>query len=390
MYYGANQNDDFSDPTESVPPRYSATTNLSANPPLQLFYGYDLANPANGVSNQSPKAIDFNRKDGYYENWDFNIQQQLPSSFVVQAGYVGSQGHHLFSKTTANGFIPGTSIRPIPTLSTYGLKSNEGNSNFNALQVSVQRNFTNGLLWQSQYMWSHAITDASIGAGEAVSVENNSCLSCDRSSTNQDVRHTFTTNAVYQLPFGLGRSFLNHGLVSNILGGWDLSGIMSARSGLPLNITMSRKANVMLDGITSGQRPDYVPGQSLYPSGGSSLGQWFNIAAFANPAKFTWGNLPRYAAVGPGNYEIDTALQKRLAVGEHVGLTFRTEAFNLFNHPIFANPNGSLGSPTLNAQGQVTAWSNASKFGQITSILNSGVSGFGTPRRLQLSMRLDF
>jgi hypothetical protein len=396
IYYGANQNDDFSDPTESVPPRYSATTNLSPTPPalpLQLYYGYDLSQPVNGSTNLSPKAIDYNRRDAYYENWDFNIQQQLPASFVAQVGYVGSQGHHLFSKTTANGFelsqLP-AQVRPIPSLSTYGLKSNEGNSNFNALQVSLQRNFKNGFLWQTQYMWSHAITDASIGAGEGVGVENNSCLSCDRSSTNQDVRHTFTTNAVYKLPFGHGRRYLNGSLFGNIVGGWDLSGIVSARSGLPVNITMSRKAGVMLDGITSGQRPDFVSGQSLYPTGGSTLTNWFNVAAFTNPAKNTWGNVPRYLGRGPCNYEIDTALQKQISFTERTGLTFRAEGFNLFNHPMFANPSGSLGSYQVDKQGNFTGWSNANKFGKVTSILNGGVTGYGTPRRLQLSVRLDF
>jgi hypothetical protein len=388
IYFGANQNDDFSDPTESVPPRYSANTDLTLKPPLQLYYGYDLANPANGVA-PSAKAIDYNRKDGYYENWDFNIQQQLPAHFVGQVGYVGGQGHRLFSKTTANGYLPGTQTRPIPSMSTYGLKSNEGNSNFNSLQVSLQRKFTSGFLWQTQYMWSHAITDASIGAGEAVSVQNNSCLSCDRSSTNQDVRHTFTSNAVYQLPFGRGRRFFNQGVASNIVGGWDLSGIFSARTGEPVNVTMTRKANQLLDGITSGQRPDYVSGQSLYAAGGSTLSSWFNTAAFTNPAPNNWGNLPRYAAVGPGNYEIDTALQKRFAITDHgTDLTFRAEGFNLFNHPMFSNPSGSLGSYSVNA-GKVT-WSGANKFGHVTQILNTGVTGYGTPRRLQLSLRLDF
>jgi hypothetical protein len=384
IYYGGNQNDDFSDPTESVPPRYSAnTTSL-----VQLYYGYDLTNPANGVSNLSPKAIDYNRRDGYYENWDFNIQQQLPASFVGQVGYVGSQGHHLFSKTTANGYLPGTATRPIPSLSSYGLKSNNGNDNFNALQVSVQRNFKNGFLWQTQYMWSHAITDASIGAGEAVSVENNSCLSCDRSSTNLDVRHTFTSNAVYQLPFGFGRHFMNEGLAAKIVGGWELSGILSARSGLPVNITVSRSGSQMLDGITSGQRPNLVPGVSIYPGGGSTLTQWFNPAAFAAPAQYTWGNEPRYIGVGPGNYEIDTALSKRVILSEHGGLTFRAEAFNLFNHPMFANPSSSVGT-VKGTPGNYYIQPNA-KFGQITSILNNGVTGYGTPRRLQLSLRLDF
>jgi hypothetical protein len=385
IYFGANQNDDFSDPTESVAPRYSASTNL---PALQLYYGYDLTKTGALGPSTSPKAIAFDRKDLYYENWDFNIQQQLPFSFVGQVGYVGSQGHHLFSKTTANGFLPATTIRPIPSLGSYGLKSNNGNSNFNALQVSLQRTFKNGFLWQTQYMWSHAITDASIGAGEAVGVENNSCLRCDRSSTNQDVRNTFTTNAVYQLPFGQGRRFLNDGVFGKVMGGWDLSGIMTARSGLPVNITITRKANVMLDGITSGQRPDLISGVSIYPAGGSTLSNWFSFAPFAVPAKYTWGNEPRYFGRGPGNYEIDTALSKRTSLFEHGGLTFRAEAFNLFNHPMFANPSGGLGSVTVDGTGKITKVN--SSFGTITSILNSGATGTGTPRRLQLSLRLDF
>jgi hypothetical protein len=385
IYFGANQNDDFSDPTESVAPRYSASTNL---PALQLYYGYDLTQTGALGPSTSPKAIDPNRKDGYYENWDFNIQQQLPRNFVAQVGYVGSQGHHLFSKTTANGFLPGTTTRPIPSLGSYGLKSNNGNSNFNALQVSLQRTFKNGFLWQTQYMWAHAITDASIGAGEAVSVENNSCISCDRSSTNQDVRNTFTSNAVYQLPFGSGRRFLNEGVVGKMMGGWDLSGIMTARSGLPVNITITRKGNVMLDGITSGQRPDLIPGVSLYPAGGSTLNNWFSFAAFAVPGKYTWGNEPRYMGRGPGNYEIDTALSKRTALFERGGVTFRAEAFNLFNHPMFGNPSGGLGAVTLDGTGKITKVN--SSFGTITSILNSGATGTGTPRRLQLSLRLDF
>jgi hypothetical protein len=386
IYYGANQNDDFSDPTESLAPRYSASTNL---PLLQLYYGYDLTKTSALGSSTSAKAIDPNRKDLYYENWDFNIQQQLPYSFVAQVGYVGSGGRHLFSKVTANGFQPETTVRPIPSLGTYGLKGNRANSNFNALQVSLQRTFKNGFLWQTQYMWSHAITDNSIGAGEAVSVQNNSCISCDRSSTNQDVRHTFTTNAIYQLPFGPGRRFLHDGTVGKIAGGWDLSGIMSARSGLPVNITITRKGNVMQDGITSGQRPDLIPGVALYPAGGSTLSNWFSFAPFAVPAKYTWGNEPRYFGRGPGNYEVDTALSKRTALFESGGLTFRAEAFNLFNHPMFANPSGGLGSVTQDpGTGQITKVN--SSFGTITSILNTGATGTGTPRRLQLSLRLDF
>jgi hypothetical protein len=130
----------------------------------------------------------------------------------------------------------------------------------------------------------------------------------------------------------------------------------------------------MLDGNTSGQRPDLVPGVSIYPEN-QTVDNWFNPAAFKAPAKGTWGNLGRNVARGPGYYEIDTALQKKLPVTEHASLNFRAEAFNLFNHAIYANPSGNFSSGS---------------FGTITSILNRGAVGTGTPRRLQFALRLDF
>ena len=144
----------------------------------------------------------------------------------------------------------------------------------------------------------------------------------------------------------------------------------------------------MQDGITSGQRPDLLPGVALYPAGGSTLNNWFSFAPFAVPVKYTWGNEPRYFGRGPGNYEIDTALSKRTELFEHGGLTFRAEAFNLFNHPMFGNPSGGLGSVTTDASGNITAVNPS--FGRTTSIVNTGATGTGTPRRLQLSLRLDF
>ena len=159
-------------------------------------------------------------------------------------------------------------------------------------------------------MWSHGITDASNGSGESVSIQNMACRACDRSSTSMDVRHTMTTNFVYDLPFGRGKQFLTSGTASRVFGGWELSGIVTARSGLPVNITMSRKSGDLLDGNTSSQRPNLVPGVSIYAAN-QTITNWFNPAAFALPAKGTWGNAGRYIASGPGTYEFDNSLQKR-------------------------------------------------------------------------------
>jgi hypothetical protein len=378
LYFGGNQNDDFSDPAESAVPRYSLS---SADFPALAFPLVAFLDPKNQLF--SPKAIDRHRKDLYYENWDFVIQQQLPKNWLFQIGYTGGEGHHLFSKYTVNLINPATGKRPLAGFGSFGLKTNDGNDNFNALQTSINRRFTQGFLFQVNYMWSHGIGDASIGSGEALAFQNQSCRACDRSSTNIDVRHNMTANGVYELPFGPGKRFLNSGAASQILGGWELAGIASARSGLPVNITMSRKAGDLLDGNTSGQRPNLVPGVSIYAVN-QTINNWFNPAAFALPAKGTWGNLGRYIANGPAMYEIDTSLQKRFRLTERLSLNFRAAAYNLFNHPVFKSPSSSIGSLTGNPP------SVSGSFGRITGILNSGAVGTGAPRRIEFMFRAEF
>ncbi len=378
IYYGGNQNDDFSDPAESAVPRYSlSSTDLPAlSYPLVAFL-----DPANQL--YSPKAIDRHRKDLYYEDWDFMVQQQLPHGWLLQAGYTGGQGHHLFDKYTVNLINPLTGTRPLAGFGSFGLKANDGNNNFNALQVSVHHRFAQGLLLQSNYMWSHGITDASTGSGSSVSFEDMACRACDRSSSNIDVRHNLTVDAIYELPFGSGKHFLTSGLASRMFGGWEVAGIGGARTGLPVNITMSRKAGAMLDGNTSSQRPNLVPGVPIYAAN-QSIDNWFNPAAFSMPANGTWGNLGRYIANGPGMYEIDTSLQKRFRLGERLALNFRAAAYNLFNHPIFGNPSGSIGALTGNPPAV------SGSFGRITSIINTGAVGTGAPRRVEFMFRAEF
>jgi hypothetical protein len=303
------------------------------------------------------------------------VQEELPQNFLLQVGYVGGKGTHLFDKYQVNLIDPATGTRPLAGFGQFGLKTNTGNDHFNALQVTLQRRFVRGFSFQSNYMWSHGITDASIGSGESVSFQNMNCRACDRSNTNIDVRHTVYMNGIYELPLGRGKRFLNSsGAASQIFGGWEVSGIASARTGLPLNISMTRKSSAMLDGNTSSQRPDLVPGMSIYAAN-PSIDGWFNPDAFSNPAKFTWGNLGRYAAFGPKAYELDTTLQKSFRITERLAMNFRATAFNLFNHPQYANPASNISK---------------SSFGTITDILNDGATGSGAPRRFEFMFRAEF
>ena len=378
IYYGGNQNDDFSDPAESAVPRYSLS---SDDFPALAYPLVAFLDPANQLF--SPKAIDRHRKDLYYENWDFLVQQQLPKDWIFQVGYTGGEGHHLFSKYTVNLINPLTGTRPLAGFGSFGLKANDGNNNFNALQVSLQRRFTRGLLFQANYMYAHGIGDASTGSGSAISIQDMSCRACDRSSTDVDVRHNLVVNAVYELPFGKGKKFWTDGVASKLLGGWELAGISTARTGLPVNITMTRKAGAVLDGNNKNQRPNLVPGVPIYAAN-QTVDNWFNPAAFALPANGTWGNLGRYIANGPGMFEIDSSLQKRFKLTERLALNFRAAAYNLFNHPVFDLPSGAIGNLTGNPP------SVDSGFGRISGIINAGAVGTGAPRRIEFMFRAEF
>jgi len=228
----------------------------------------------------------------------------------------------------------------------------------------LQRRFTRGLLFQANYVWGHDIGDASIGSGEGVTFQNMGCRACDRSSTTYDVRQSLIVNGVYQLPFGYGKQYLNgKDLASQIFGGWELSGVAAARTGLPVNIAVTRSASAMLDGNTSSQRPNLVGGVPIYAAN-QNMNNWFNAAAFSAPANQTWGNLGRYIANGPGTYEVDSSLQKRFHVSERLTLNFRADAFNLSNHPQLANPGSTVGS--VIASGSNLIISPSASFGRIT------------------------
>ncbi len=369
IYFSPNQMDDFTDGHESTGQRFDVS---SADVPNLMWPVLPSELPA---PSYSPKVWNANRRDGYFENWDFTVQRLLPGNFLGQVAYDGSEGHHIFNRSQGNLINPLTGNRPLPEFGQYGQKNNDASSNFHSLQVSLQRHLTSGWLWGTQYMWSHAMAGSGYGAGDSQNVENMACAKCDYSDSQIDVRHSLSVNSVYELPFGPGKSFLNTGgAAGKLLGGWQLSGVAAATSGRPINITISRSSSVMLDGNRSGQRPDLAPGVSIY-SANQTINNWFNPAAFVKPADFTWGNLGRNVGRGPGYFEIDTALEKKTGITERLALDFRVEAFNLFNHPIYGDPGSNVSS---------------GDFGVITGQLNDGATGVGSSRRLQFMLRLDF
>jgi hypothetical protein len=373
IYHEDAQLDDQNFPTANDVPRYS----LSRAQFPSLIYPFDsLLGSATGVL--SPKDQVRNRKDTYAQEWIASIQQALPSKFVATVSVIGNKATNVMTRAYTNVIDPATGARPYPQFGQIELRAKDSDGVFDGMQLQLQRHLARGWLMTGNYMWSHAINDASLGSGvESVFPENVSCRRCDRSSSDQDARQSFSVSSVYELPFGRGRSFFrDSGILRAMFGGWELTGVAGGRTGLPVNITVDRSAAVVPDGNSGNQRPNLILGVPLTPPGGSTPLQWINLAAFAAPAAKTWGNLGRNAFRGPALWQMDTALQRRVSMGERLALEVRGECFNLLNRAQYANPLADISAP--------------STFGRITTLVNSSPTGSGTPRQFEIAARLVF
>jgi hypothetical protein len=308
--------------------------------------------------------------------WSVTVQHELAKDTTLQASYVGSEGYHLWTNSIVNSVNPATGLRPYTGFAAITYFRTDGVSNFNALEIGLRRNVASGLVLSSNYQWSHAIDDGAVGGAEAIVPENINCRSCERASSTFDMRHYFTSSAIWQVPVGNGKRVLSSAspIVNGLLGGWQVAGVSMIRSGLPLNVTISRSATALPDQNNGSQRPDVVSGQALYPQN-QTPSNWLNPAAFSIPANGVWGNAGRNLVRTPGHWQMDLAVSKRIPLKERLGLTFRGEAFNLFNV-------AQYGKPAVN-------FSN-STYGLINSAYSTSPTGSGTPREIELSLRLDF
>jgi hypothetical protein len=367
VFFGPGQNDDVFAPIDNA----GARTTLTRAEAPALSYPIDpFLGVAASVGNAA-RAVDETRVDQYAEHYSLTIQQALPWRMTMQIGYIGNQAHHLLDRNNVNNINPATGTRPVPQFGRVDIKTSGSNANFNGLQFSLYRRASAGLQLGTQYMWSHAFDEGSLGGGESTAIQKADCRSCEYASTGQDVRHTLTVNGVYALPFGRDRG---QGVMHHVFGGWMISGLMQARTGRPLTISASRATGDLPDGNNQAQRADRVASVPIYPAT-QTPDQWFNPAAFAVPASGTWGNAGRSTVRAPGLFQIDLALQKRFELGGSRNFEFRMEAFNAFNRV-------NLGAPG-------TAVTSPSSFGRITGPLNRGY-GTGTARQMQFMFRVNF
>jgi len=377
LYHEDGQLDDQNLPISNEVFAYSLSNKTIPN----LSYPIDpfLSNTTGIIS---PRDDDRRRKDTYVEQWGLSVQRELPADFVGTLAYVGSHGVYLLTLSAVNVVDPATGTRPYQNFGQVSWRGNKDTSSYQGFSAAVKRSFSRGLLFSANYMWSHEIDDGSNGSGDGDSLvpQNVACPACERASGIWDARHVLNANTVYQLPFGPGRSYLNQpGILSSIARGWELSSVALARTGFPVNVLANRSSSTVPDGNSTDQRPDLVPNVSLTPPAGKRIGEWINPAAFAVPAAGTFGNAPRNIARGPGAWQIDLGVARSISFSERARLEFRSEFFNVFNHPQYGLPQGTFGVPG---------------FGSITQTVNTTTPvspvGSGTPREIQFALRIAF
>jgi hypothetical protein len=328
--------------------------------------------------------------DSYTEQWDLSVQQELPANLVATVTYLGSNGRHLLDLDYVNLISPATGIAQYPGFApAIGWRGSIGASSYQGLSVSVRRPFTHGLLVAANYAYTHELDNGSNGSGDGdeLAPQNPNCLSCEWASGAWDARHVVNGNAVYELPFGAGKNLLNHGFAKTLAGNWQLTTAALARTGFPVDVLLPG-SYLSPYGNSGTLRPNLVPGVSLTPPGGRTVAHWINPAAFAIPANnagtlLGFGNVPRNLLRGPGTWQVDAGVAKSFPIAEKARVEFRSEFFNVFNHPQLGTPNATIG---------------ANGFGSITTTLNLNTAivspitpvGSGTPREIQFALRLDF
>jgi hypothetical protein len=392
LFYGPGQFEDRIQPIENaIERRRLGASDIAAN---GLAFP---VSPATYLNALSIRGYTHNRPDEYNMQYGASVSRELPGAVNVTIGYTGSRGKDMFLRGVANTLDVDTRVRQQPSYGQIDYKTSGcvdglvvngqalsgcGRASYDALQVSASRRFRSGFTGGVQYQFS-SNKGTTQGSNEAATSQNTFDYETEFGTNPQDIPHTFNGSLVYLLPGG--------GLWR---GGWRVGGILNARSGVPINVTISRADNVTVNGQTQTnipggnsrgtQRPDAVPRVDPYLRNGV---RWLNPAAFTTPQPGTFGNLSRNALRGPGFVQLDMMFSKDFQFAQRQSFQLRVELFNLTNRLNYENPaaslpgNGTPGAPFTDAQ--------AGTFGYMLGPLNRTV-GLGTARQTQISLRYSF
>jgi hypothetical protein len=368
----------------------------------------NVANPSNQT------YVPYDVKPGQIREWQLSVEHQFRQNYMASISYVGSHAEHLETGTDVNQITSATGLaaagagnggngaliqanRPFPAWGNLSGYNYNGISNYHALQTAINKQFSNGLVFSFNYVWSHFLDDqdsggwGSRGGTQYWQVGNDPSASYGNS--NFDIPNAFKGYASYELPFGKGKSYLSgSSVLDEVVGGWKIAGTFIAQSGVPFTVVNVNNHNKDYTGCAdndggTASGGDVNNGCNWFPNVIASThvsnpgpNGWFNTAAFADAwtaqsgLPFAFGNERRNSLRGPRLSVLNLSFAKDFKFGERVRLQLRSDWVNALNHP-------SLGIP-----GQTFGGAN---FGQI----NNNTQGNGVavkPRSGQLSARITF
>jgi len=284
-------------------------------------------------------SVDVNMKDAYIQQWNLYLERALTQNLVVKAGYVGTKSTGLALYREGNAPPPGPGAvqarRPYQNISSNRVAQSEGFATYHGLETSVQKRFSGGLSWLANYTWSKTIDGN--GTIDLRNYRLNKALSAFH------MAHRFNTAGVWELPFGRGRRFGNTAApaLNAVLGGWQLSGMLVFRTGVPMNLGV--QGDLLNTGGGYTQVPHRIAEVNL-PRGQRTRGRFFNTDALVRPQMYEIGNAGRNVLIGPGSRDLDMSASKTFRVTESKEFQFRAEFFNAANHPNWGDPGTTLGT----------------------------------------------
>jgi hypothetical protein len=386
IFYGGDENGPYSNPSPGFNPPFFVTQSYSvpcflssANPALgvndcaiaglnQLSQGF----PANALTDPNTPllfAVSTNLRTPYTQQWHFGFQYQLPGQSVLEISYAGSHGADLYNYYNGNqaavdpafcttppntvGNCPTAPRRPAKVCDNTVFPPNcngvfdtainqlrsDGYSNYSSLQVRWEKNFSHGLQFQASYTYAHALDDASsanLGSLNNGDFRDQRYPYLEYGNADFDVRHRFVISYIYQFPFGNGKTFAGGatGLLNQIIGNWQVAGIVTAQTGNWFTVTDSLTNVSTSDGGGGVGFYDVRPNVVGNPNGKPCIpGTLFNTCAFVdNAIPFTFGDAGRNIVRGPGLQNWDLSIFKMFPIKEQMRVEFRSEFFNIWNH----------------------------------------------------------
>ncbi len=331
--------------------------------PTQFGYPANFAVPANfNPLRAQARFIPANNPTGYIQSWHFTIQREVAKNLVIEAAYVGNRGTHLmvlgdYNQARPNAIGENTSLqnrRSIPTFANIEIAYGAGTSSYNALQAKIEKRYSAGLYLLNSFTWSKAI-DNSPGHLEVFNGDssrgNIRDLRNEKGLSGYDQPFNDTFSVVYGLPLGKGKKFGSgmNSIADAVVGGWQLTGINTMTSGLPINLTYSPASQFQVTTIGLSYRPNVI-GDPVTPEASRTPQTYLNKANVLIPTdpSHPFGTAGRNAVRGPGFHTLDLGLHKEFKLwNEATRFQIRSEAFNISNRTNFVAPDGNISNSTF-------------------------------------------